>query len=122
MLQYLNPGITLTAIGVAHLNYGLTVPRVSKPFLALFKLGYFGKAIPENDGGFWFQMSGLFMITTGEMIRYYLRDTKKQLPPQLGYYFIGIGLFGWLAVGFTERHGFYMLVAEGIYMLTYKNK
>ena len=117
----LNPGITLTAIGIGHLFYGISMPRISVPFIALFKLGFFGKAMPENDGGFWFQMAGMFIITTGEMMRYYLQDSKKNFPRVLGYALISLGVFGSLAVGVRVPHGFYLLIAQGIYMLNYKN-
>ena len=121
----MNPGNTLILIGTGHCLYGLVIERISIPFFEIFRAGLVGQAISSSrDAGIWFHISGYFMILSGEIIRCYISSSSSsrtdRLPSSVAIGMIAIGVFGSLAYCTTTFHGFPLLIAQGIYMLTYR--
>ncbi|KAG0247992.1 hypothetical protein BGZ95_008273, partial [Linnemannia exigua] len=135
------PARYLIWTGIVHTIYGFINPRIRVFFNDAVKAGYFNQFVGDyaRCNAFWFYLAGVNFIVMGRFVDWYLfpkdverkkvqgekeREKKqslarseKELPRELGYWFLGIGVVG---VAALPKSGFYLMIFQGAALLLAK--
>ncbi|KAF9931904.1 hypothetical protein FBU30_009325 [Linnemannia zychae] len=123
--------------GIGHNIVGLLKPALREPLFEAVNAGYINQFTTSmaRSNSLWFFITGFNLMMLSRVIDWYLfpedakqlRDSKghpkssiysdKILPRELGYWFLGLGVFGACAM---PKSGFYLMVAQGAALLLSK--
>ncbi|KAJ3164185.1 hypothetical protein HDU88_005497 [Geranomyces variabilis] len=133
--SWFTPANLMMFTGVGHCAVGLAIPIFRTPFLSLCRGGYIGglrnfAAVPTpllyaQCNAFWFMGFGVAMGIVARTLQVYVRDVGAlsraavTIPRSIAWSLIALGGLGALA---TPVSGFWLLVANGMWMLGWQSK